>query len=117
TTVEISVLTKNYNTFLQGKERAGLERAVITDTLASGRFGPGMYRRFIALVSEQTTLFGIFRAMALPAEQERFDAILRAPASQEVDRMREVLFKSGHASSLDILLGQLYQHMALRGAY
>ncbi|MBF0627499.1 MAG: EAL domain-containing protein [Magnetococcales bacterium] len=116
-TAEIATLTKNYNTFLQGKERTGQERAIITETLTAGRFAPGMYRRFSALVSEQETLFGIFRALATPAEQETFDTIMRAPPARAVARMREVLFKIGHASSLYVLLGQLYQNMALRGAY
>ncbi|MBF0339809.1 MAG: nitrate- and nitrite sensing domain-containing protein, partial [Magnetococcales bacterium] len=116
-TAEISALARNYNTFLQGKERAGLERAVIAETLSAGRFGPGMYRRFSALVSEQETLFGIFYAMAGTGERALFDAIANDPATLAVGQMREQLFRTGHASSLYVLLGQLYQNMALRGAY
>lgn len=116
-TVEIATLTKNYNIFLQGKERAGLERAVIANTLASQRFGSGLYRKFSALVSEQNTLFGIFRTMASKEDRELFDKILADPVTQKVQVMRDTLFKSGHASTLYVLLGQLYQNMALRGAY
>ncbi|MEO5346298.1 MAG: EAL domain-containing protein [Magnetococcus sp. YQC-9] len=116
-TVEIATLTRNYNIFLQGKERAAIERGIIAETLTAGRFAPGMYRRFSALVSEQETLFGIFHAMASPEEQVRFDAIAFGSDAHTVERMREVLFKSGHASSLYILLGQLHPHLGLRGAY
>ncbi|MBF0613925.1 MAG: EAL domain-containing protein [Magnetococcales bacterium] len=116
-TVEIATLTANYNTFLQGKERAGQERAVIIDTLTAGRFGPGMYRRFSALVSEQETLFAIFQTLAAPEERALFESINHHPSTRRMTHMREQIFQSGHASALYILLGQLYQHMALRGAY
>ncbi|MBF0262577.1 MAG: EAL domain-containing protein [Magnetococcales bacterium] len=116
-TVEIATLTRNYTLFLQGKERAGIERAIIAETLTAGRFAPGMYRRFSALVSEQETLFGIFRTLVSPGERVRFDAIAFGADASMVERMREVLFKSGHASALYIQLGLLYQNMALRGAY
>ncbi|MBF0437590.1 MAG: EAL domain-containing protein [Magnetococcales bacterium] len=116
-TVEIANLIKNYNTFLQGKERAGLERAVVTNTLASQQFGSGMYRKFSTLISEQETLFDVFRTMASPDDQAYLDEILADPAMNVVSEMRDVIFKSGYASSLYLLLGQLYQNMALRGAY
>ena len=116
-TVEIATLTNNYNNFLQGKERAGLERAVVTNTLAGSNFKHGMYQKFSALVSEQDTLFGIFRAMASQEDQQFFDEQMADPVIKEVQRMRDIVFKSGYASSLYILLEQLYQNMALRGAY
>ncbi|MBF0273444.1 MAG: EAL domain-containing protein [Magnetococcales bacterium] len=116
-TVEMSTLTKNYNNFLQGKERTAQEQAIIVDTLTAGRFAPGIYRRFSALVSEQQTLFGIFRAMADPGERELFESMARGPVAGAVARMETEIFKIGHASSLYVLLGQLYQNMALRGAY
>ncbi|MBF0192621.1 MAG: EAL domain-containing protein [Magnetococcales bacterium] len=116
-TVEMATLTRNYNTFLQGKERIGQEQAIIVDTLTAGRFAPGIYRRFSALVSERETLFGIFGAMADPGERERFEADARSPASGVLAQMETEIFKIGHASSLYVLLGQLYQNMALRGAY
>ena len=57
---EITKETIAYYNFLQGKERAGIERAVLTSTFASGSFSQGMYRKFIQLVSEQNTYFDNF---------------------------------------------------------
>ena len=102
---------------LLGKERAGLERAVITNTLAASKFRHGAYRKFSALVSEQDTLFHKFRIMASKEDRDFFNEKMADPAVAEVQRIRDILFNSGYASSLYVLLGQLYQNMALRGAY
>ncbi|GAA0788315.1 methyl-accepting chemotaxis protein [Marinobacterium sediminicola] len=50
--------------FMQAKERAGIERAVLSNVFASNQFGPGLYSRFINLVSEQDTYLNMFRALA-----------------------------------------------------
>ncbi|MEO5376925.1 MAG: EAL domain-containing protein [Magnetococcus sp. DMHC-6] len=115
--VKIANLTKNYNTLLQAKERAGLERAIIANTLTRHRFGPGLYGKFSTLVSEQETLLRIFRTLASPEDQKKFDTLMADPSIQKVQKIRDILFKSGYASSLYVLLGELYQNMALRGAY
>ncbi len=116
-TVEMTALTATYVNFLKGKERAGIERAVITDTFARNGFGPGMYRQFSALVSEQETFFEVARLMTTPDQLAYVKNKMTNPAVDEVERMREVAFNSGYASPLYIHLGKLYQNMALRGAY
>jgi hypothetical protein len=116
-TVEMASLTATYVNFLKGKERAGIERAVITDTFARNSFGPGMYRWFSALVSEQETFFEVNRLMASPEQQAFFDEKMTDSSINEVNQMREAAFNSGYASTLYVLLGELYQNMALRGAY
>ena len=116
-TVEIASLTGTYVNFLKGKERAGVERAVLTDTFARNGFGPGMYRWFSALVSEQETFFAVNKLMASPEQRAFFAEKMAHPAIAEVERMRSLAFKSGYASTLYVHLGKLYQNMALRGAY
>ena len=49
----ITSLAASYVNFLQGKERAGIERAVLSNTFASDQFAPGAYVRFNALVAAQ----------------------------------------------------------------
>jgi hypothetical protein len=46
-----------YYNFLQGKERAGIERAVLNNTFSKNEFSPGLYNKFVTLVSEQQTYF------------------------------------------------------------
>ncbi|MEO5339167.1 MAG: methyl-accepting chemotaxis protein [Magnetococcus sp. MYC-9] len=116
-TVEMSAMSTAYANFLLGKERVGVERAVLTNTFAQGQFGPGVYVTFSQLVAEQNNYFSGFRSLALAEQVEFFTQKMKAPEVAEVERMRSVAFKSGTAGPLYVLLGQLYQTMALRGVY
>jgi len=53
-----------YVNFLQAKERAGIERAVLGDVFAKGGFGEGDLTKFISLVTAQDTYFSVFASMA-----------------------------------------------------
>ncbi|MFK7758430.1 MAG: methyl-accepting chemotaxis protein [Phycisphaerales bacterium] len=52
-----------YAFFLKSKERAGIERAVLTNTFAADKFGPGMYAKFISLVTAQQEYLNAFLAL------------------------------------------------------
>ncbi len=53
-----------YYNFLQGKERAGLERAILTNTFSKERFSGGEFEGFVRLVAEQNTYFSSFEAFS-----------------------------------------------------
>lgn len=114
---EMASLSLAYVNFLKGKERAGIERAVLTNTFARNGFGPGMYLKFSGLVSVQQTFFDVFASAASAEQTAFFHGKMGTPVVAEVERMRQVAFDAGSASRLSILLGQLYQNMALRGVY
>lgn len=79
-----------YVNFIEGKERAGLERATLNSTFAANQFAPGAYERFITLVSEQDTYQRVFRSLASPEQIALLDESLKNPATEEVVRMRGV---------------------------
>ncbi|MBF0183409.1 MAG: methyl-accepting chemotaxis protein [Magnetococcales bacterium] len=116
-TVEMASLSTSYANFLLGKERVGIERAVLTNTFAQNRFAPGTYVDFAKLVAEQSTYFLRFQSLALPEQVDFYTQTLRAPEVAEVEKMREIAFKAGAASPLYVYLGELYQNLALRGVY
>ncbi|WP_130471832.1 methyl-accepting chemotaxis protein [Candidatus Magnetaquicoccus inordinatus] len=116
-TVEMASLSNSYANFLLGKERVGIERAILTNTFSQNRFAPGVYVDFAKLVSEQATYFRRFHALALPEQVEFYNQKMRAPEVAEVEKMRDIAFKAGTVSPLYQYLGQLYQNMALRGIY
>lgn len=87
---ELSLQSLAYVNFLSGKERAGIERAVISNTFASNHFGPGMFQKFISLVTQQDTYMGMFRALANPSHLEFYDNTLKGKAIDEVWRMRKI---------------------------
>jgi len=77
-----------YVSFLRAKERAGIERAVLSNTFAQDRFGPGMMERFFSLLAQQEAFMKTFRAQAAPAQVTFYKETLRGPAVDAVERMR-----------------------------
>jgi methyl-accepting chemotaxis protein len=88
-----SVITREiiaYYNFLQGKERAGIERAVLSNTFSKDEFGNGMLVKFISLVTQQDTYFSNFRELSSPQNVAYFEQQLNDKAVDEVKRLREV---------------------------
>jgi len=86
-----------YYNFLQAKERAGIERAVLSNSFSAGQFAPGMYQRFIQLVTEQSVYLDNFTKFALPEPRQFYTQSMDHAAVREVERMRDIAFS--HASS------------------
>ncbi|MGY3571695.1 methyl-accepting chemotaxis protein [Vibrio paucivorans] len=79
-----------YYNFLQGKERAGIERAVLSNTFAKDEFGPGMLVRFISLVTQQDTYFANFKVFANDDNNQFFAQQMKAPSVIAVNELREL---------------------------
>lgn len=79
-----------YFNFLQGKERAGIERAVLSNTFAKQQFGTGMFAKYITLVSEQNTYFNNFKYFSRAANSAYFDQQLAHNSVKEVTKMRAI---------------------------
>ncbi|MCC6145348.1 MAG: nitrate- and nitrite sensing domain-containing protein [Candidatus Hydrogenedentes bacterium] len=91
--IEHGALAKSastYASFIQGKERAGLERAALSNAFAADQFPPGLYERFVTLVAEQETYLSVFEAFAEPAQAALLEEYLQRPESRTVERMRGV---------------------------
>jgi methyl-accepting chemotaxis protein len=79
-----------YYNFLQSKERAGKERAVMSAVFSKGSFTAGTFASFIQLVTEQDTYLSVFRALAVP-DNEQFDQdTMSGEAVDQVEQMRQV---------------------------
>lgn len=79
-----------YANYLQGKERAGIERAVMSNTFAAGRFGEGMFPKFITLVAQQESYGSVFRGLATEEHQNFYSTTMRGKNIDEVARMRQI---------------------------
>ncbi|MGB5866401.1 MAG: nitrate- and nitrite sensing domain-containing protein [Arcobacteraceae bacterium] len=82
----------SYTNFLLSKERAGIERAVGSNTFARDNFGIGMSSKFISLVAQQDAYADSFLKVASHDAKEFFNTTLQGDAVNEVKRMREILF-------------------------
>ncbi len=62
-----------YAEFLLGKERAGIERAVLSSAFARDSFLSGGYAKLVRLISEQNTYFDSFYRLSSDAVRSDFD--------------------------------------------
>jgi len=88
-----------YVSFLKAKERAGIERAVLSATFAADKFKPGMFVKFITLVSEQNAFINDFLSFASPEMKKMYREVIHSPAFAEVEKMRQIAIKkakTGH---------------------
>lgn len=87
---ELTNLSAAYISFLQAKERAGIERAVLSNTFSRDSFAPGMYERFMALVTTQNTYLDMFQYFAPQSQKDFFSQTMQGKAIAETDRMRAI---------------------------
>jgi methyl-accepting chemotaxis protein len=81
--------------FVQGKERAGQERAFGAGGLVAGRFELAAYSRLLGLIAAQDVYFDAFSAAATPELREFFVRAVSGPAVETVAKMREIVVRGG----------------------
>lgn len=101
--VLISNISNNYEiirsltafvSFINAKENAGQERAVLSNTFSADKFGDGIYNKFISLVVAQNLYLEEFRKYAVPEELIHYNNITKGNRDfEEVERMRAVAMK------------------------
>ena len=79
-----------YTNFLKSKERAGIERAVLSGTFGADKFGPGMFSKWITLVAEQDAYMDSFLAMATEDSKIFYQTKISSPVISEVNSMRNI---------------------------
>lgn len=89
---EMSGILAAYTNFLKGKERAGIERAVLSNTFAADKFGPGMFKKFSTLVTAQDVYGDVFLSFATAGQRNFHSNTMRGRAVDEVENMRSVAF-------------------------
>lgn len=83
-----------YSSFLLSKERAGIERAVGTNTLGQDRFGEGMREKLNTLISAQNSFMKTFLYYATPQAQTFYRKTLVGEDIDEVNRIRKVMLNA-----------------------
>jgi len=79
-----------YTDFLLAKERAGIERAVLSNTFAQDNFLPGFFVKFIRLVSQQEAFLKAFEEAAPSKLVHYYKKVMKDPVVQEVERMENI---------------------------
>ncbi len=87
---ELANLLSAYSNFLKSKERAGIERAVLTNTFSAGGFAPGMRDKEIKLIAEQDGYLDAFLAVIPDNIKEFYYQTYKGKPVEEVLRMRDM---------------------------
>jgi methyl-accepting chemotaxis protein len=92
-TPELVKALSAYANFLKSKERAGIERAVLSATFGADKFNKGMFAKFITLIAEQNAYMDAFISIAPERSVALYKEIMNSPVIAEVERMRDIAKK------------------------
>lgn len=102
TDAEVSKEVVAYYNFIQAKERAGIERAVLSNTFGRDSFSDGMLVKFITLVSEQNSYLSSFKAFATKENSDFFEQTMNHSAVDEVLKLRKIALEKSTSGAFDI---------------
>jgi methyl-accepting chemotaxis protein len=80
--------------FLMSKERAGIERAVLSNSFARNKFLPGMKIKFTKLVTEQDAYMTSFLNTSKDEFVNFYHKTVKGKIIDEVQRMRDIAFNT-----------------------
>ncbi|MCG8551497.1 MAG: nitrate- and nitrite sensing domain-containing protein, partial [Desulfobacterales bacterium] len=102
--------------FMKGKERAGIERAVLTNAFSKDKFVDNLFLKFTKLVAEQETFFSIFNAGATSTHKELFAQTMVSESAKKVQTMRDIAYQKGKAIEKPSLLVEITRNFGYGGA-
>ena len=88
--VSLAISATAVGSFLQHKERAGIERAVLSNVFAKNSFTPALLEKFIRLLAEQQAYFDKFSAHANEMQFATYQNTVKGAAIEEVQAYREI---------------------------
>jgi len=98
-TSELSKGLSAYSNFLKSKERAGIERAVMSATFANDKFADGILAKWIKLMTEQESYADSFLSITNQDMKNYFEQSMQDSSVQEVEKFRKIaLAKSGEGN-------------------
>ena len=102
TNSEVSQELVSYMNFLLSKERAGLERAVGTNTFAKNAFDLELKTKFYTLVAEQTAYLDSFMKVSPKEAVDFYNKTMQDNSVEEVEKMRKIALYSGKESDFNV---------------
>lgn len=91
-----------YSNFLKSKERAGIERAVLSGTFAADKFAPGMFIKLITLIAEQKSYMDSFLSIADASMVQLYKQKMENKVVRDVEEMRNVAINQAKNGGFNI---------------
>ncbi|MCP4320414.1 MAG: methyl-accepting chemotaxis protein, partial [Alteromonadales bacterium] len=102
--------------FSLGKEKSGIERAIMAGTFSLDRFVGNSFTNFTNIINEQNTYFEMYKLMASPEELEQFTSFLSQPAVIKTQKLRDIALNKGATKDKAMMLAQLTKNFGYGGA-
>ena len=99
---DISRLASSYSSLLRSKERAGMERALLTTVFATDQFTPETLSRFLKNLSAQDVYLDMFFAYALDSQKQFYNTKVSGADIDEVERIKKSAIEKGNQPGLGI---------------
>ncbi len=96
TNAAISPDLSAYYYFLQAKERAGIERALVNGAFSAGQVSADVFQRIIRIISEQTLFFDLFKVYATPQQQSLFTQTEQSAVFGQVQQYRNYIYANDY---------------------
>ncbi len=87
--------------FISAKERAGIERAVLSGAFSKDNFDRFLYAKFISVLAQQKALFHLFEVTADEKLKKFYASVRSDPAFAEVQRMRDIALNRERGFGVD----------------
>jgi len=101
-TQELVKALDTYANFLKSKERAGIERAVLSVAFSVDKFSDGMFAKWVTLVAEQDAYLNSSMAMADRKVKSFYETTMNSPSVSSVNMMREIARKQALTGGFNI---------------
>ena len=92
-----------YFNFLQAKERAGIERAVLSQAFSLGKFTPSLYRKYVALVNGQQLFTNNFVLLAKEENKAFYQQAMTDAAVTNVMQLRQDAENLAQGKEINVL--------------
>ncbi len=109
----IRQITAYYN-FSQAKERAGIERAVLSNVFAQNKFTPALYQKYLTLLSEQETYLKNFKVFADSSALNMFEQAMKHTSVGAVDNYRQIALAKADQGNFSVDPSEWFEQATLR---
>lgn len=99
---DMALMNNAYVSFLRSKDRAGIERAVLSATFARDSFAAGQYAKAIRLIAAQDAYMHDFEVAASEEAKAFFDQALSHPSVEQVASLRQTAFSKQAEGGFEI---------------
>ncbi|TBR43952.1 HAMP domain-containing protein [Marinomonas agarivorans] len=100
--VDIANQASAYYYFMQAKERAGIERAVVSTIFDKDVKSTAMNERFLALVEQQSVYLRVFQELASTEILAMSQQLLTSPVVNEVQRLRGIAKQQTQGFNIEV---------------